>query len=87
MRNDLWLSWNLFFFFSFDLCLIGLECGDLRIVLQFSILFPLFILVYNSLVILLGYIVLGYIVFTILTTIQLFSINYYYLYKQIPHSL
>jgi hypothetical protein len=63
-----------FFFFFFDLCLIGLECGDLRIVLQFSILFPLFIIVYNSLVIL-----LGYIVFTILTTIQLFSINYYYL--------
>jgi hypothetical protein len=34
--------------------LIGLECGVLRIVLQFWILFPLFILVYNFLVILLG---------------------------------
>jgi hypothetical protein len=34
--------------------LIGLECGVLRVVLQFWILFPLFILVYNFLVILLG---------------------------------
>ncbi len=37
--NDLWLSWKLFFSKH---SLIGLECGVLRIALQFWILFLLF---------------------------------------------